>query len=83
MKKTININFGETVRRLRKGKLLTQEELADYCKRNRSCISQLEREIGQPCLSTFIDIARALDMLPSELFRECEKGLKDKPNLLE
>ena len=38
-------NFGETLMRLRRGKLLSQQELADHCGKSSSHISDLERGV--------------------------------------
>ena len=39
-----DFNFGETLMRLRRGKLLSQQELADHCGKSSSHISDLERD---------------------------------------
>ncbi len=66
-----DFKFGETLMRLRRGKLLSQQELADRCGRSSNYISDLERGVRQPSPSTFFIIAEALDLVPSELLTEC------------
>ena len=65
-----NMKFGETLKRLRRGRLLSQQELAERCGVSRNTISNLEREISQPSPIELIDIANALNLFPSELLTE-------------
>lgn len=64
------MKFGETLKRLRRGRLLSQQELAERCGVSRNTISNLEREISQPSPIAFIDIAKALNLFLSELLTE-------------
>jgi transcriptional regulator with XRE-family HTH domain len=65
-----NMKFGETLRRLRRSRLLSQQELVERCGVSRNRISDLERGISQPSPIVFINIAKALNLLPSELLTE-------------
>ena len=67
-----NLKFGETLRRLRRSKLLSQQELADRYGKSRNRISDFERGFSQPSSSTFVKIAETLGLLPSELLEECK-----------
>ena len=49
-----DFKFGETLMRLRRGKLLSQQELADRCGKSSNYISDLERGVRQPSPSTFL-----------------------------
>lgn len=77
------IFIGEVLKRLRKSKKLSQEELAFRCNLDRTFISMLERDIKQPTITTIFGIAGALEMKPSELVKEIEKEtdnhFTDKP----
>ena len=64
------MKFGKTLKRLRRGRLLSQQELADRCGVSRDTISSLERGISQPSPIAFIDIANDLNLFPSELLTE-------------
>ena len=69
-----SIKFGEFLKRMRKEKLQSQEELAHLSNRDRRFISDLERDKSQPSLSTIVHIAFALKMKPSELMKEFEES---------
>ena len=64
------MKFGETLKRLRRGRLLSQQELAERCGVSRNTISNLERQISQPSPIEFIDIAKAFNLFPAELLTE-------------
>ena len=75
-----SVKIGNILKRLRKSKLLSQEEFAFRSGVDRRYISDLERDIYKPGLLTFINMARALEMKPSELmkeFEDCIDILKD------
>ena len=74
-----SLKFREFLIRMRKEKQQSQEELAFNSKRDRKSISNLERDESQPSLITFIQIAFALNMKPSELMKEFEErtGLQE------
>lgn len=67
--------FGKVLRKLREGKKLSQEKLAEYCDLDRTYISMLERGLRQPTITTLFKIADALDISPSELVRKVEKEI--------
>ena len=64
--------FGKVLRKLRVGKKLSQEKLAELCDLDRTYISLLERGLRQPTISTLFKIADALDLPPSELVKKVE-----------
>jgi transcriptional regulator with XRE-family HTH domain len=67
LEEKLTILIGEPLRKLRKQKLQSQEDLADYSKLNRKYISNLERQ--SPTLETIIKLAIALDIKPSEFIK--------------
>lgn len=71
--------IGPTLKRLRKSKLLSQEDLAEYTNLDRKTISLLENNSQEPLLSTICSLAAGLEIDPSDLIREIEddvlKGL--------
>lgn len=62
--------FGETLKRVRMERGLTQEELAEASGLHRTEISLLERGKRKPLLETVVAICRGLEMTPSELLHE-------------
>jgi transcriptional regulator with XRE-family HTH domain len=64
--------FGKVLRKLREGKKLSQEKLAEYCDLDRTYISLLERGLRQPTITTLFKIAEALEMKPSEIIKQVE-----------
>ncbi|MCM3665848.1 helix-turn-helix domain-containing protein [Mesobacillus subterraneus] len=83
MEEKLTILIGEPLRKLRKQKLQSQEDLADYSKLNRKYISNLERNLQSPTLETIIKLAIALDIKPSEFIKEIEKYEANAQYLLE
>jgi transcriptional regulator with XRE-family HTH domain len=71
-KKTIKI--GNVLERLRRKRLLSQEQLAELSNRDRRYISSLERDEYLPGFKTLVNLAIALDMKPSELMKEIEEN---------
>lgn len=65
--------FGKIVRQLRTEKGLSQEQLADLCKLDRTYISLIERGLRQPTLKTIFRIAYSLQINPSELIQHIER----------
>lgn len=59
--------FGQVVRRERESKGLSQEKLAALAGLDRSYMHRLESGRSSPTLGTVESLARALQMLPSEL----------------
>ena len=65
--------FGQIIRRLRKERGMTQEQVAWTIEMSRVYLSELERGVREPCLMTILKLCRALALHPSDLFREYEK----------
>ena len=59
--------FGATVRELRKGKNLSQEELALEIGMDLTSINEIENGRRNPTLRTVVKIANALGVRPAEL----------------
>lgn len=69
---TIEEAFGAVIRRLRKERLLSQEELSTSSSLGRVFISQLERGRQQPTLVTIFELAKALNVPTSRILSEIE-----------
>lgn len=69
---TIEEAFGAVIRRLRKERLLSQEELSLSSSLGRAFISQLERGKQQPTLVTIFELAKALNVPASRILTEIE-----------
>ena len=69
------IAFGRVLRTLRKGKELTQEQLAFEAGVERNFISLIERGINQPTIRVLFKLATALETSPSEIIRQVEVEL--------
>ncbi|KQL21443.1 helix-turn-helix domain-containing protein [Cytobacillus solani] len=68
--------IGETLKKLRKSKLLTQEDLAEESGLDTRTISLLENNQQEPLLSTISSLAVALGMEPSEFLKEIEMDVE-------
>lgn len=66
----MDMDLGEKIKRMRKQKGLTQEELADRCELTKGYISQLENNLNSPSIATLTDILSALGSNLAEFFRE-------------
>lgn len=64
------MNIGRKIKRLRQEKNLTQDELALRCELSKGFISQLERDLTSPNLSTLADILETLGITLREFFSE-------------
>jgi transcriptional regulator with XRE-family HTH domain len=64
--------FGRSIRRLRKQRGLTQEDLAEKSRISRNYISDIERGVRNPGLLALVDLARALKVPLRELVEEIE-----------
>jgi transcriptional regulator with XRE-family HTH domain len=64
--------IGETLKKLRKSKLLTQEDLAEESGLDTRTISLLENDQQEPLFSTLSSLAAALGMNTSEFMKEIE-----------
>jgi transcriptional regulator with XRE-family HTH domain len=64
--------FGTTLRAVRQGRKLSQEELGFASGYHRTYISLLERGQKSPSLNTIFKLAAALKILPSDMVRDVE-----------
>lgn len=69
----IEKQFGAILRRLRKGKSLSQTKLANLAELDRTYVSLLERGLRQPTITVLFKIANALDVPPSSIISDLEK----------
>ena len=74
MQKDLLFTFGQTVRKLRLSKDISQEKFADMCNLHRTYISDVELGKRNVSLENIGKMATALDMYVSELFQEVEKN---------
>lgn len=63
-----NMDIGFKIKELRVAKGLTQEELADRAELSKGFISQLERDLTSPSISTLSDILQCLGVSVSDFF---------------
>lgn len=66
--------FGNTIRDLRKQKGLSQEKLADLCNIHRTYMGSVERGERNLSLMNILLLAKGLDVLPGDLFRDFDKS---------
>jgi transcriptional regulator with XRE-family HTH domain len=69
--------FGEVVRRERASKGISQERLAQLADLDRTYVQRLEGGRYSPTLDTVESLARALQMLPSELVARGEDDAEE------
>jgi len=73
--------FAQVLRRLRKDKSLSQEELAHQSDLDRTYISLLERGLRQPSLSSILQLAKPLGVSSADILAEVEEKLnEDSPS---
>jgi transcriptional regulator with XRE-family HTH domain len=72
----ISTVFGQVLREQRLSRELSQEELALAADVDRTFVSQMERGIRQPTITTLIKLAGALGIQPSTLVVRMEKLLR-------
>jgi transcriptional regulator with XRE-family HTH domain len=72
----ISTVFGQVLREQRISKELSQEELALAADVDRTFVSQMERGIRQPTITTLMKLAGALGIQPSTLVIRMEKLLR-------
>jgi transcriptional regulator with XRE-family HTH domain len=70
--------FGEVIRRERESKGISQERLAELADLDRTHVQRLERGRYSPTLDTVESLARALQMLPSELVAHADDSEADE-----
>ena len=68
----LNIIIGKTVKELREGKNLTQEQLAELCDTSAVYISEIERGVKNPTIQAMMVIANALGIELSQLIKALE-----------
>ena len=66
------MDIGKKIKRLRQKKNLTQDELASRCELSKGFISQLERDLTSPNLSTLSDILESLGVSLKEFFSDAD-----------
>ena len=64
------MKIGEKIRRLRKAREMTQEELANRCELTKGFISQVERDLTSPSIATLIDMMECLGTNLQDFFNE-------------
>jgi transcriptional regulator with XRE-family HTH domain len=69
MRPNIHVQFGNSVRRLRRLRKISQETLADLAGLHATYIGRIERGRQNISLTNIGKIARALKVKPRELFR--------------
>jgi transcriptional regulator with XRE-family HTH domain len=76
--RTDNISavFGQVLREQRNSRGISQEDLALSANVDRTFVSQMERGIRQPSITTLIKLAGALNIAPSLLVQKVEKLLR-------
>jgi transcriptional regulator with XRE-family HTH domain len=72
----ISTIFGQVLREQRLSRQLSQEELALAADVDRTFVSQMERGIRQPTITTLMKLAGALNIQPSTLIVRMEKLLR-------
>jgi transcriptional regulator with XRE-family HTH domain len=72
----ISTIFGQVLREQRLSRELSQEELALAADVDRTFVSQMERGIRQPTITTLMKLSSALGIQPSTLVNRMEKLLR-------
>lgn len=76
------MNFGENLKRIRKSKGFTQEQLALMCGISRNALAKIETRWNEPTVKNLRKIAKALDCTAGELLGEEPKLIyKDYPSV--
>lgn len=63
----LTIQFGQLVRKYRKERNMSQEQLALLCNMDRSYLGRIERGEVNPTLEKIYELASSLKVLPKEL----------------
>lgn len=74
MQKDLLFSFGQTMRKIRLSKDISQEKFADMCDLHRTYISDIELGKRNVSLENIEKIANALNLKISELFQEVENN---------
>lgn len=69
----INLQIGVKIKNLRNANGLTQQDLADRTELTKGYISQLERGLAAPSVSTLLDIIECLGSNAADFFKETEE----------
>lgn len=69
-------SFGQVLRRERLRQGFSQEQLALQAEVDRTFVSQIERGVRQPTLTTVVKLALVLKLAPSTLVARMERRLK-------
>lgn len=64
------LTLGKLIKRLRKAKGVSQEDLAFYCGIGRKSMSNIETDKHKPRIVILLLIAEKLDMYPEDLIKE-------------
>jgi len=70
--------FGDILRKYRKKKGFSQEQLAFRSNLNRTFIARLETAKRQPTLTTLVQLARALEISAASMVAEVEQKVTDE-----
>lgn len=71
-------NFGKKIKKLRKSKGLSQEQLAEHINKTVDTISSIERGLSSPRIETALDLSQVLDVPVHELFHVNELANTDR-----
>ena len=74
MQENIFMSFGQTIRKIRLSKGISQEKLADMCELHRTYISDIELGKRNVSLENIEKLSVALNLKISQLFEEVEKN---------
>jgi transcriptional regulator with XRE-family HTH domain len=73
-----NNNFGKLIKKIRKSKKITQEDLAEKIEMQTSYISKIERGAVEPRLNTILKLKNALNISGNKIIGEADQNLIDK-----
>jgi transcriptional regulator with XRE-family HTH domain len=65
VKRDLKETFGQVIKQLRENSGMSQQELADYSEVDRTYISDLERGLYNPSLSTIYKLSEVLKIKPA------------------
>jgi len=68
--------FGQVLREARQGKKLSQEQLAEAARLDRSFISLVERGIQSPNIVVLLKIAEVLNISAADLISKTESAMR-------
>ena len=72
------MDIGNRIKQLRMKSGLTLEELASRCELSKGFLSQLERNLTSPCITTLEDITEVLGITLANFFKEEKEDLRIK-----